>query len=219
MNFERILQIFQSKKPGKLNFKLTQAAKDELFSIAPQFKTTSEVLWAAFNKIEIRPICETCKGEVNFRSPTKGFFKTCSLNCGANSPITKAKTKATQEGKYGGHHTRTDEYKAKILEKYGEIPGNYGSIAFKNAMLDKYGVDNFFKRTDLMKEAYIAKLGVDNPLKHPDILARVMVTNQERYGGNSPACSYEVQRKMSEAGTKLHEFKFPSGKIAMVQGY
>lgn len=52
----------------------------------------------------------------------------------------------------------------------------------KKTLLAKYGVDNFFKRTDLVEKAMLKKHGVKNPGLLPDHVAKIQETSQQRYG-------------------------------------
>jgi len=104
-----------------------------------------------------------------------------------------------------------------------DYPGQSSSVRVKMAQtcLDSHGIDNPFHDQLKIREAVFNKFGVDNvmkvehikqklgsnnlartgyawPMSNPDILMKRNVTNQQRYGGNSPLCSDEVIKKQQD---------------------
>lgn len=81
--------------------------------------------------------------------------------------------------------------------------------------LNKYGVDNQFKRKEFIREAWQDKLGVSHPMKSPIIseksqnnhnyvesIAKTHVTCLEKYGYDNPRKVPEIKERIIE---KLHE--------------
>jgi hypothetical protein len=61
--------------------------------------------------------------------------------------------------------------------------------------LEKYGVDNYWKRTDLVEKSMIEKHGVRNPGLMPDHLEKIKATNLELYGVEWSAVAPEVVKR------------------------
>lgn len=86
----------------------------------------------------------------------------------------------------------------------------------KETNLKKYGVDNFFKRTDLVQAAHFEKHGVKNPGLLSDHLDKIKSTNIKKYGvewANQRAESI-VSRKKTNISRYGVEFPMQNPSIA-----
>lgn len=69
--------------------------------------------------------------------------------------------------------TRQNQSKAYKENKQNKV---------RKTILEKYGVDNYFKRTDLVKKDWLEKYGVDNPSKNKSIRQKQKDTCLRKYG-------------------------------------
>lgn len=84
----------------------------------------------------------------------------------------QAKSEATMNKKYGGHYSKTKDFKERV----------------KKTSLEKYGVENVMKSKDFFEKqrsSLIESHGVDSPLKSREIKERQIQTIRERFGVDS----------------------------------
>lgn len=71
-------------------------------------------------------------------------------------------------------------------EKYGGVwPGSFASAEHKNAIKEKYGVENVFQAEEIkqkIQQSFRDKYGVENPQQVPEIRNAIKKTKIERYG-------------------------------------
>lgn len=121
-------------------------------------KSLKETLYRIKYKIEVRPLCKTCRGEVQFIGKRdKGFNEHCSKKCTQSDKLVRKKCKTTCMEKYG----EDNPVKSEIVQ--GKI---------KSSILKKYGVDNVFKSEFVKsksKKTLLEKYGVENIRNAPHI--------------------------------------------------
>jgi len=175
-----------------------------------------------------------CGNLVEFKSYKLGFKKYCSVKCSANSTEKKEKIIKTNLEKYGCVNAFQTEAGRKAWDQYnndservdkanknGELTriNNLGVETIKEArsLASRKGVQtniknhngvyfsnwkqghskrNFKQEQEKIKKTCMAKYGVESPMQHP--------------------ASFEKQQK---AMFRKKEYMFPSGNIAVVQGY
>ena len=155
--------------------------------IIPGFDSMYEKIWGLWNNIFDRPVCVVCGQLTAFNNFKHGFYRTCSVKCGANDPERNAKIKATELERYPeGHHTRTKDYRKTVLNKYGGVwPGSFGTESHKAAIKKKYGVDNVFQSEEIkdrIKLSNVRKYGVKNVQQNSVIKNQTKATNVRKYG-------------------------------------
>lgn len=82
--------------------------------------------------------------------------------------------------------------------------------SYKTTCLEKYGVDNFWKRTDLVAEAMMKKHGVTNPGMMADHVNKVKATSIERYGIEWAANNDIAASKRKQTNIKRYGFEIPA---------
>jgi hypothetical protein len=117
-----------------------------------------EQIYLCCNGLTKTPKCIECGKDLKFKkSLSEGYPQNyCSMKCMNSSDDHKNKSKKNRDY-------------VDIIKKT------------KKTFLEKYGVDNIFKRSDLMKESYIKKFGVDHPLKYDKIKEKQKQTVFNKY--------------------------------------
>jgi hypothetical protein len=92
----------------------------------------------------------------------------------------------------------------------------------KETNLERYGTDEVLKIKELqeqIKNTMIETYGAANPLQCPEIKAKKDKTCEELYGDKDIMHNPEIFEKVVKSAFKRKEYKLPSGKIIMYQGY
>jgi len=155
--------------------------------------------------LEIKLICKNCNKEFirktkNEKELSKPKVKFCSKSCATkynqlNMPpkirkLKIEKTKKTCLEKYGDEYVINSEYsRQKTKDKTGF------KYAFENKIVQD-NIQNYFKNT----------YNINSPILVPGAIDKMKTTKLKKYGDFLPQYRYK-------------EFKFPSGRIAKVQGY
>jgi hypothetical protein len=87
--------------------------------------------------------------------------------------------------KYGGHYSKTDEYRQK----------------HKATCLSKYGVDSYFKTEEFKqkaKQTSLLKYGVEHAVQAVDVRAKQRSTLLARYGVDNPFKSIEIMNNVDQ---------------------
>lgn len=79
----------------------------------------------------------------------------------------------------------------------------------KKTNLEKYGVNNYFKKTDRIKQHMLYKYGVTNPGLMPDHLAKLKKTNKIRFGHEWATQSSEIKLKQKNTNNIRYGFDYP----------
>ena len=141
-----------------------------------------------------------------------------------------------------------EKSKATLMKNYGvESPLQSSEILerSKATLMRNYGVESPLQSFEI-RERYKATLmknyGVENPSHSPEILERIKATLMKNYGVENPSLSAEIREVVKETMLKRYgvenpmqvpeffskqqksafaykEYKFPSGKIVLYQGY
>ena len=179
--------------------------------------------------------CSTkCRGQSNSLLSRKKAKETCLGKYGVENPrqVKEIKDRAdrTVEERYGVKNISQSsvvkqQKKDTCFKNFGvEFPLQNDEIKskIKATNLERYGVENPFQSKlvkDKMKVAYLKKFGVEYPGQVPEIKIKIMASVQESYGVDNPSKSAKVQAKILASGVNRKEYKFPSGKVIMIQGY
>lgn len=130
----------------------------------------------------------------------EAFFGTVLDTCCSTKCIEKNRIQQILETKRKKGYTETVALRRKTnLERYGNI-NHLNSALYKEKRericLDKYGVDNFFKRRDLVEQSWENKFGegITNPLKYKPICDKSFNTRKSKYD-LSGAIPKEASRK------------------------
>jgi len=232
--FDNQLYIDGIYKFGRWKHKSLQQLKKQIHELElPGFNTWEEKMFAFRSKNFIRPVCKHCNSKVNLKSPDPeiGFYKTCSVKCGAKYIGRKLKIEQTAQEKYGGHWMKTKETQDKFRkianEKYdGNWPGSFSTAENKKAIKTKYGVDNVFqskKIQEKIRSTMQDKYGVDNPMQSEEIQNKNKRTCLEKYGVQHPMQDPDIftkcMRNQQRTAYKFKKFISSSGKEYDVQGY
>lgn len=100
------------------------------------------------------------------------------------------KSKATMNEKYGGHYSKTKDFKERV----------------KKTSLEKYGVENVMKSKDFFekqKESLLESYGVDSPLKSREIKERQIKTTRERFGVDSVLSLPHVRNSAAQSAQSI----------------
>jgi hypothetical protein len=92
----------------------------------------------------------------------------------------------------------------------------------KETNLERYGIDEILKIKQIqeqIKNTMIETYGAANPLKCPEIKAKKDKTCEELYGDKDIMHNSEIFEKVVISAFKRKEYRLPSGKIIMYQGY
>ena len=118
-------------------------------------ESINETIYRIKNKIELRPVCLNCGGNVKYINNGK-FNNYCSHKCRTDSHLVKQKRNATNIDRYGGLAPASNKNVVEKMLKTRE--DRYGSKSYHNiekykeTMLNKYGVDHNFKCDKVIKQ-------------------------------------------------------------------
>ena len=141
-----------------------------------------ETIARIFNKIEIRPVCKQCGGELQFQQLTFPFAMFCSRRCSNNNEETKQHLIETCLEKYGTTNTAKAEC---VKEKT------------KQHFREKYGVDNPWQSTEVQKQSQQTKhqkYGDENFNNRK----KAENTCIDRYGVKNPSQCENIKQKASK---------------------
>lgn len=79
----------------------------------------------------------------------------------------------------------------------------------KKTCIEKYGVDNYFKRVDLIQQSMLAKHGVINPGLLPDHIEKMKLTNLSKYGIEWSSILPEVKERRKNTNIKRYGAESP----------
>lgn len=79
-----------------------------------------------------------------------------------------------------------------------------GKIQAKQTNIERYGVDNPFKKVDLVQRGMVAKYGVPNPGLMADHIEKMKATNLEKYGAEWSSQTEEVNQRRN--ATNLEKY-------------
>ena len=168
----------------------------------PQDKFTfREVIWRIKNKIEKRPKCYACGGDVKFvgkqsweksGKTVNGYLVFCSTKCSNSCEEVKNKVHSTNIERYGVPIPSQNEI---FKEK------------FRNTMVSRYGVEHALQNKVILnraKETSEKNYGVFPTMKNDDVKKLVKVTNIEKYGGPAPSCNSLVSEKIKKTNLERY---------------
>lgn len=140
-----------------------------------------EKIWFYFNKLSVKPTCQSCGGDVKFSERfDRGYNQFCSLDCANDSGLLLSKQKSSNLQKYGVEfYTQHKDFVNKQ----------------KQTKLERYGDENWVN-VDKSKNTSLLKYGVDNPSKSTEIITKIITKFNEKYGFNSPTQSPEIKEKV-----------------------
>jgi hypothetical protein len=162
--------------------------------------TFKEKIWCFYNNIISKPKCLTCDNPIKFSERfDRGYGDFCSVNCiNSNKEEMIKRVKKTMNEKYQvdffpEHKDFILKQKNTKKEKYGDE--NYNNqLKSKNTKKEKYGDENYNNQLKT-KITSLKIYGVDNPSKNKDIVNKIINTNNNLYGGNSPLSNVKIKEK------------------------
>ncbi len=179
-------------------------------------ESIQETIYRIVNKIEIRPVCETCGKPVRFNCYSRGFRKFCSNSrCVMNSVNVQNKIKNTLKERYGVEHQMQlksvkDKIKQTCLEKYGVSSYTKTSEYLqktKETNLERYGVE-FSGQNEEVKQKSIntclKKYGCKYSFQSDNNKEKSRETVIKKYGVDNPAKNEEIKNKIKETKLELY---------------
>lgn len=145
---------------------------------------TERIYWF-LNDIEERPRC-ICGNPLTFRGVVKGYSAHCCTRCASNDITVKQKTEQTLKEKYGGDYGKelSRRIREAVREKYGvdnPFQSEEVKAKIKSIINQKYGVD-YPSQSERIQETRrintMAKYGVDHHSKIPEVRAKIVKSNQ-----------------------------------------
>jgi hypothetical protein len=157
-------------------------------------------------------LCKICGNETIFTGFKIGYKHCCSKECSK-----KYKQKQTEEAifkKYGVIHImQLEEFKEKAkqtnLQKFGSISYT-GTNAYKQSLLNNFGVENNFQREDIKeknKQIHLKNLGVENPFQSEKMKRKIKQTLLKNYGVENSMQNQKSHTKQQKAAFKLNYFR------------
>ena len=144
---------------------------DYLKNRYPDSTSPQETISRIYNKIEIRPTCKQCGGEIRFQKLTFPFATFCSKKCSNNNEETKQHLIETCLKKYGTTNTFKSEsvkqkYRDNLRKKYGDNITNTFQIKeviqkLEETKLKRYG-NKFYNNRLTASETCQKRYGVRN---------------------------------------------------------
>lgn len=164
---------------------------------------SSEEYYKMFNNYNNK--CVICGKETKFLNLTKGFSETCSMHCARINGSRKTK------------------------EKYGYIPGSYGSKEYKDYMISEYGVENPQQNSEIRAKtietmrnkydidyAFLTKEAKEKAKLNShstEVEDKIKNTCLTRYGVENPAQSNVVKEKSKNTIFKKHQINFSQERL------
>lgn len=175
-----------------------QELKEYLLNRFPDSSSYSETIYRIKLGIEIRPVCETCKGYVNYIGNGK-FYKHCSYNCMNND---KNKIKLGLNSIYKkfskDNYNNRKKYKETCLEKFGVIhPWKNKEVLNKcrKTCLDKHGFEYTLQDKDNLMKCV--------SLSHTkEVMEKKYNTCIERFGNRIPSKTPEIRNMLKDIWTR-----------------
>lgn len=149
--------------------------------------------------------CVICGKETKFLNLTKGFSETCSMHCARINGSRKTKEKYGYiPGSYG-----SEEHKKFMVTKYGvENPQQNSEIRTKTieTMRNKYDIDYAFLTKEAKEKAKLSSHSIDSEIK-------IKNTCLERYGVTNPAKCEMVKEKTKNTIFERHQINFSQERL------
>lgn len=160
-----------------------------------------------YNQYFTRTNCIICGKPTKFINLTNGYSNTCSVRC----------------SRIKGSHT--------TKEKYGYIPGSYGSKEYTQFMLNEYGVENpqqnqnirrkTLKTTEerynvsysFLTEEAKQKTKINSHTE--EVKSKIRQNNLEKYGVDNPAKLDAIKKKSRESVLTKHNIDFSIERIKL----
>lgn len=132
------------------------------------------ISWAqlASKKSRFLDIERNVEFDCEFAILKRNLKRNPSTTFGASKEEQQIKSKATMHEKYGGHYSKTEDFKKRV----------------KKTSLEKYGVENVMKSKEFFEKQRVSlskSYGVDSPLKSEEIKERQIQTTREKFGVDS----------------------------------
>ena len=147
-------------------------------------KTFKEQIWHFINNQKETPKCKNCDKHLKFKkSLSEGYGKYCSIKC----------TNQDENHILLVKNSRDEE---KIQEKV------------RVTTTERYGVTNYFKRTDLIKNDVIEKHGVEHVSHINGVRDKIETTCKERYGYKTILGSPHILKKSHSERQRVFNEKY-----------
>jgi hypothetical protein len=189
---EEFIRYFNTNKIKLIESSLFKFYPNLVNSINKKIKFKTEIyaekVYFYLYDLKSRPICEHCNyNTVDFDTFTKGYHKYCSVKCSSNSDEKKDKIKETCIEKYGveniGQVTR-EKAMETMIERYGGHISKTEQFKekYKNTSFERYGVDHISK-TEQYKNKYkktsLERYGATSPMMNKNISERSLKTKKD----------------------------------------
>lgn len=189
--------------------------------VKQKFKNTNNEIYGSDYPMQNQEVKQKVKNTIN---------KRYGVNYAIQNEEIKQKVKNTMNERYGVHHAmQNEEIKIKAkntsIKNYGvEHPMQCNEIKIKvqDTNKERYGVENPMQNEAIKtkaKNTVNERYGVDNIMQNEEIKKKVKNTNIERYGVEYPIQNKEIYDKAMKKLYSSKEYKFPSGKVVIIQGY
>jgi G:T-mismatch repair DNA endonuclease (very short patch repair protein) len=141
INTYRLKKNIQNEECQDLYLEILEYSKD--FSILPKLNHIGFLAKLWYFEL-LNPICAECSKPVDFSNGSLNTF--CSVKCRNQNEKLKMVSKETSLKKYGvEHHSKTKDFREKIKR----ISPFKNKEKIKQAIFDKYGVDNVSKLPEI----------------------------------------------------------------------
>ena len=167
--------------------KFSEEEKEYLINRYKDSKSYKETIYRIKNNIEIRPVCETCGGEVEFCK--NGYFrKYCCVSCAQKNKNTLIKSQNTKLLKYGHKNYRNLEKLKQTWKNKSKEEKELINKKKQNTCKIRYGV-NFIFQSNIYKEkskkTCLEKYGVENAGASIPSINKAKQTKLEKYGSET----------------------------------
>lgn len=148
----------------------------------------------------MKRICEFCEKEYNWEEGQPNWGKN---NIILDKPI-KGGDRGVSSKKFCsfscGYKLRRIKKENTNIKKYGsKNPFSFGSLFFKNYMINKYGVENIGQDKNnriKIENTLLKKYNVINPGQIPEVKIKVRNTNLKKYGVENPGQMINHKEKL-----------------------
>jgi hypothetical protein len=172
--------------------------------------TDSERVYVFLNQ-DVEWICGGGNKKI-FSGISRGYRKYCSDKLCSFCLVEKSKAMAKGVfDKYGVDNIGKLPSAIENRKKFWENPDSVtkSKEKRKKTLIEKYGVDNYWKRTDLVEQSMIEKYGVRNPGLMDDHIEKMKATNLELYGVEWSASSDEVNERRKSTNLEKYGVDIP----------
>jgi len=182
-----------------------------------------ERLYLCLSRLESRPTCANCGGQVAFVSMARGYREYCSVACISSSERVRQKKAETSAARWGTTSpSKSDEVRRKIIatniERYGgRSPMSDESVREKSrsTIMKNHGVDNPARSRDILERRV-------ESFKKGDYRSTFTETSLRKYGVRHPwmvASEHDKTVRSGRAKRNRRSREVVETKLAKYPGY